>query len=306
MTTAEAKEKWVVTLVQVLVVVAMILFAGPVTSTSAAVSLARPGAKTPQKTDEVIVVHTLQNQTGGRIATWFVSTGKIAIAFEGSTDVAVVEGRTLTYWSAGQRNEVIHYHYQGLWQGLHIRFGITEAMIRHALYSKANAKRAPSPLARHSARATGEPPPVLTTVDDYGDNVEALARNTPFPIRHAGVAVLGYRLARAYLATVSNPVRKAVSGPIATVIYSTNPARLGVDDHRLTLNFASRTSQAGQANAKFLGGGRPSVKAKGIVAYKANENQIVFDVGQAIGVITSTLALADSQWKTVLSLLRAP
>jgi hypothetical protein len=81
---------------------------------------------------------------------------------------------------------------------------------------------------------------------------------------------------------------------------------LGTHDHRLTLNFAARMSQAGEVNAKFIGGGRPSVRAEGIVGYKANRNQIVFELGPAIGVITSTLLLADSQWKTLLSSLRAP
>jgi hypothetical protein len=152
-----------------------------------------------------------------------------------------------------------------------------------------------------------EPPHVLTTVDDYGDNPGALARNTPFPIRHAGPVVLGYQLARSYIARVSNPFHGGmVSGPIATFIYSTDPTRLGAHDHRLTLNFAARASQAGEVNATFIGGGRASVRAGGIVGYKANRHQIVFELGPTIGVVTSTLLLADSQWKTLLSSLRAP
>ena len=291
----------------VAIIIVIIVLGGSVSTTPAAVDLVGPEAKLNETASKVIVVHTLRSRTGARIAAWSAASGQIAIAFEGSRDVAMVDGRKLTYWSEGRRSEVIRYHYQGLWRGLFIRFGITEARVRHALSSKTNVRRVVSPLARHTAGGNDEPPPVLTTVDDYGDNVGALARNTPFPIRHAGPAVLGYQLARSYIARVNNPFRGGtVSGPIATFIYSTDPATLGAHDHRLTLNFAARVSQAGEVNAKFIGGGRPSVGAAGIVGYRANRNQIVFELGPAIGVITSTLLLVDSQWKTLLSSLRAP
>jgi hypothetical protein len=288
-------------------IIVMVVLGSGLSATPAAVGLVSPGIKLNGIADKLIVVHMLRNRTGARIAAWSAASGQIAIAFEGSTDVAIVDGRKLTYWSEGRRTEVIRYHYRGLWRGLFIRFGITESTVRHALSSKTNIRRVASPLARHTAGTNDEPPPVLTTVDDYGDNVGALARNTPFPIRHAGSAVLGYQLMQLYIATVNNPFRGGtVSGPIATLIYSTDPAELGAHDHRLTLNFAARASQAGEVNARFIGGGRPSVRAKGLVGYKANRNQIVFELGPAIGVITSTLLLEDSQWRTLLSSLRTP
>jgi hypothetical protein len=289
------------------IIIVMIVLGAGVSATPAAVGLVSPETKLKGTADKLIVVHALRSRTGARIAAWSAASGQIAIAFEGSTDVAIVEGRELTYWSEGRRSEVIRYHYQGLWRGLLVRFGITEAMVRHALSLKANVRRVASPLARHPAGAMDEPPSVLTTVDDYGDNVGALARNTPFPIRHAGPALLGYQLARSYIARVNNPFRGGmVSGPIATFIYSTDPTRLGADAHRLTLNFTARASQAGDVTPTVIGGGRPSVRAGGIVGYKANRNQIVFELGPTIGVVTSTLLLADSQWKRLLSSLRAP
>lgn len=254
-----------------------------------------------------ILAHELRNRNGSRVIAWFIVGKRIAITYRASTDVAVVHKHTLTYWSDGRLTTITRYHYGGLWHALYIRFGVTQGMITRSLSSRANTVELSSPLARKAAAASDQPPPVTTTVDDYADNLPALVHAAPFAIRYAGPSVLEYRLAHGYIASVNNPARsKPASGPIVTIVYSSDPAKLGAGDHQLTLNFASKASSAGQANATFLGGHRPSIKANGIVAYKANENQIVFDLGQVVGVITSTLQLTDSQWKTIVSALRAP
>lgn len=95
------------------------------------------------------------------------------------------------------------------------------------------------------------------------------------------------------------------SGPIVSVIYSSNRSKLGAGDREITLNLADRDSQAGKVNASFLGGGRPVLAGKRVVESKANPNQIVFQVGQVVGTITATVAFSNSQWRVFLDALRA-
>jgi hypothetical protein len=260
----------------------------------------RPAAKSR------ILVHTLRSLNGSPIVTWRVSGAWIAIAYRGSVDVGLVRGRTLEYWSQGRRINLTRYHFAGLWRDIHLRFGVTQEMVQRSLSSSANTLRLQSPMARRTANAKDNPP-VLTTVDDYGENAAALARNAPFPVQYAGASALGYRFARGYIATVMNPRRNGTeSGPIATFVYSSNPSRLGAGDLQLTLNLAAQSSHAGQVNAKFIGGDRPSVRANRITGYKANPNQLVFDLGSVIGAITSSARLTDSQWRAILAALRSP
>jgi hypothetical protein len=144
-------------------------------------------------------------------------------------------------------------------------------------------------------------------VDDYGTNVGALAARAGFPIRFAGAAILGFRLAHAYNAVVKNPRHGGTSsGSIATVVYSTNPQKLGAADSRLTFSFARRDTHAGAINDGFIGGGRQAITANGLVGYSANRNQLVFRFRNVIGVITSSLDLSSGQWTSILVALRSP
>ena len=90
----------------VAIIIVIIVLGGSVSTTPAAVDLVGPEAKLNETASKVIVVHTLRSRTGARIAAWSAASGQIAIAFEGSRDVAMVDGRKLTYWSERQLPQV--------------------------------------------------------------------------------------------------------------------------------------------------------------------------------------------------------
>jgi hypothetical protein len=257
-----------------------------------------------------IVAHAITNSAGQTVLTWRTAHG-YAVAIKGTNDSAVVSGHSLTYWSEGQRREVIRFHDGGLQRALSVRFGVTKKIVDHAI-AFAPTVTIRSPFVRRPSDALSRIPAVLTTVEDYGVDAAKLAKAFPFAIRFAGPAILDKKLAHVYIATVANPFTggpyrsPTVSGPIVTIVYSSAPAHLGAGDHQLTLTFTSDTTQSGRANATFLGGGRESIKANGITAYKANENQIVFRVGHVIAVLTSTVQPSDTQWQAIVSALRTP
>jgi hypothetical protein len=273
------------------------------------VAMAAGGAAVAGTGRATVDAHVLTNGAHKALVTW-TTHGGYAIAYRGTTDAGVVSGNTLTFWSGGRRLEIIHFHAGGLWRALGMRYGVTRAMIQRAAASP-QSRKLPSPLVRSPTATAGQPPTVLTTVNDYGTDTAKLAKASPFAVRFAGSSILGKKLAHVFIASVNNPFQggphpaATVSGPIVTIVYSSDPAHLGVGDHQLTLTFASETSQAGQANATFLGGGRAKISANGLTAYKANENQIVFKSGHVIGVATATLQPTDSQWQAVLLALRS-
>lgn len=256
-----------------------------------------------------VSAHSLINEAHQTVVAWRTTTG-YAVAIQGTTDAGVVSGNSLTYWSAGQRREVIRFHDGGLEKAFSTRFGVTKHMVDRAIGSSPRVS-VPSPFVRRPSDALSRIPAVLTTVDDYGKDTEQLARVAPFAVRFAGPSIVGKQLAHLYIANVTNPFQGGPyhsptnSGPIVTIVYSSDPAHLGNGDHQLTLTFTSESSDAGQANATFLGGGRESIKVNGIVAFKANENQLVFRLGRVIAVATSTLQPSDAQWETILSALKS-
>jgi hypothetical protein len=258
---------------------------------------------------DYVSVHSVSAFARAAVVTWLTPEGGKAIAYRDATDAAVVRGQTLTYWSMGQRREVIRFHEGGLWQTVKTRYGVTPQMQRAALTSTSVSKM-PSPLVRRLSSSAGpQVPAVLTKVDDYGTDVARLAHAVPFVVRFAGPNVLGKQLGRAFISTVSNPFsagpyRPTESGPIVTFVYSSNVKRLGADDHQITLTFTADSSTAGKANATFLDGRLASIAVNGLVAYKANENQIVFRMGHVIGVAASSSQPTDEEWKTLLSSLR--
>jgi hypothetical protein len=282
-----------------------------VSLSSVSVAVARSTSNSQRATRQFIAAHALTSMAHRTVIVWALPRSGLALSDRDPSAVAVIRGNSLTYWSDGQRQELIRFHARGLWNTVRIRFGVTSAMVNHAL-TTASTVHIASPFVRSLSASPSTVPPVLTVVDDYGTSVSQLAKVAPFAVRYAGASILAKQFARVTIATVSNPYANGPykapsnSGQIVTFIYSSNPARLGVDDHELTLTFASDSSRAGQANATFIGGSRAIVRANGLTAYEANANQIVFRIGHVIGVITSTLQPSVAQWKTVLSALQTP
>lgn len=255
--------------------------------------------------NDQISARRMVNNSGEGILTWSAAGGARAIAFDGSTDVTVVLGNTLSFWSDGSRHEQIRYHDGGLWRALRVRFGVTKAGLDRAL-NGGTVVHLTSPLRRLGGGA-GAPPPTVTIVDNYGTDLAALKNAAPIPISYVGDKVLGYRFVDTSIASVRNTFRGATaSGAIVSITYSSNPSKLGNGDHRLVVTLTDETSTSGRANETFLGGGRPTLKVNGLTAYKANANQVVFRLGRVIAVVTSTLELVDSQWRDVLNSVRSP
>jgi hypothetical protein len=293
---------------------AMICFVASITGGTAATAgqYLVNGTSGASSYSPLVVAHELRNLSHQNVVAWTVGGGRIAIAYQGFADAGVIIDRnSLTYWSDGQRHEVIRFHEGGLWSTVRIRFGLTHRMVRAALRSHRFVAIS-SPFRRTLAASPTSVPPVMSAVDDYGQDVSRLAKAAPFAVHYLGPAALGNSYARGFISTDTNPYARgpykapSVSGPIVTLIYSSNPSRLGTDDREVTLTLSTDTGHAGQANAAFLSGHRRLAKTNGIVAFEANSNQIVFRLGHVIAVATSTVQPTDAQWGSLLVGVRTP
>ena|SRR5436309_6516722 len=139
---------------------------------------------------------------------------------------------------------------------------------------------------------------------DYGTNVGALRRGVRFAVPSPGARLAGLKLAEVMLVRFLGPD----SGRLGVLIYSSNPARVGLgDDREIRLTAASPVRGFGAAwRTEFVNSG-DKLSGPGYDARLVDSADAVLRYHGAYVLVTIRLNLSRAGWRRILAqIARSP
>ena len=222
-----------------------------------------------------------------------------ALRVQGDTTVTIMRGRVLLLVEDGVLTEHSVYPTAGLeWRRIHEQYGVTA---RQAAAALAAGSLVPRPALMDPPRPRSNGTNTYQIEVHFGTNVAKLRRAAHFWVPSPGLTLLGLKLADASLMTVLGPSR-AVSGPLALVDYSADPAREGTGEHDLFFNVTPATSRIGQEDAAFYRKSRNRISGPGYQARFVNNGEPLFrHEGSYILIVPQNWTPTPTQWRVAVA-----
>jgi hypothetical protein len=175
---------------------------------------------------------------GGSLRIAPLAAGGYQLAVSGSSETLDVQGSTIADSLGDGTVERTTYHGSeaDLWRDLGLRFGVTKAAVQAA----AAGARTVSATVKPAPGEAGETE--TAEVHDYAGNAARLRAAFAGPIGTLSPAPKGFTLAKTTtfrLDRNSQSVKTSIDvGPVAHVVYSANPSRLGLGDSEILVDSA--------------------------------------------------------------------
>jgi hypothetical protein len=133
---------------------------------------------------------------------------------------------------------------------------------------------------------------------DFGTNLKALRRTAGFAVPSPGLRLDGRKLA---VVSLSRTVTTNLdSGPLAVIVYSSDPARLGAGSSEIVINVAPPTTGVGQSYASFFAKSRRHVGGTGVDARLTSDGDAILRYHGSYVFVRLDGKSSDGRWRTVL------